>query len=100
MHYQTIILELLMQYPQLHESLRREKLLLATVKRLARELRQRHDEWQQTFSTTDSGNPLVRAEALERAIQDLRDHLGLASDPEELDPETILASLRAATANG
>jgi hypothetical protein len=46
MHYKTIVLELLQQYPELAS----RKTLLPTLDRYAADLKTRHDDWAQTLS--------------------------------------------------
>ena len=45
MQYKTIIVELIELRPQFHERLKANRTLLSTVDRLARLLKQSHQEW-------------------------------------------------------
>ena len=77
MHYKTIVLELLQQYPELHRELASSKTLLPTLERYAAELKARHDDWTQTLSRErpESAPSQIASEALELALQELRDAL-------------------------
>jgi hypothetical protein len=50
MHYKTIVLELLQQYPELHRELASRKTLLPTLERYAADLKALHNHWTQTLS--------------------------------------------------
>jgi hypothetical protein len=77
MQYKTIVLELLQQNQELHERLRRERMLLATVNILATELRDRHLAWKDQLSQArpESDPHLIASEALELALKGLEDFL-------------------------
>jgi hypothetical protein len=51
MLYNRIVLHLLEDRPQLHEQLRKERKLLATLNRLAGELRSSHKRWKKRLTT-------------------------------------------------
>ena len=95
--YKTIILELLQdQYPMLHERLRASRTLPSTLDEQAVALRRHHqtrmDELAQARPDRD---PLqISSQALELALQDVRDSLPSESEP--TDAEEIF-SLDAAT---
>jgi hypothetical protein len=100
MQYQTIVLELLKQRPDLHEQLRQRRQLLPVMQQLALELKASHEAWQEAFSTS-SPNPqsLNPSEALEKAIQELEFRLD-SDSPEEtfnLDQAMALALKTSAT---
>lgn len=102
MHYKTIVLELLQhQYPALHEQLRASRTLLATMNDSATGLRAAHHAWMAELRQANPGlDPSrISSEALEMAIQDLRDSLdGLPSASEPNGAETETLSLDAAMA--
>ena len=102
MHYKTIVLELLQhQYPALHEQLRASRTLLATMNDTAIDLRAAHHTWMAELRQANPGlDPnRISSEALEMALQDLRDSLdGLPSASEPNGAETETLSLDAAMA--
>jgi hypothetical protein len=78
MRYKTIVLELLQdQYPALHEELRRERTLLATLDRLAIELKDAHVAWMNELrrASPEGDIRLIANEALELAIEHLQGDL-------------------------
>ncbi len=88
MLYKTIILELLQdQYPKLYERLRSSRTLLSTLDDQAAALRRYHqtrmDELAQ--AKPDSDPAQVASQALELAIEDLRDSLPSESEPTDAD---------------
>jgi hypothetical protein len=82
MHYKSIALELLGQYPTLHENLRKRKTLLQALDRYSTDLKARHAFWtDQLTKTRPATSPTQTAsEALEIAIEDLRSHLSAESE--------------------
>jgi hypothetical protein len=95
MHYKTIVLELLQQYPELHRELASSKTLLPTLDRYAADLKALHENWTQTLSRQRPQSQIA-SEALELALQELRDALPAASMPNDDSPEPL--SLDAAMA--
>ncbi len=77
MQYKTIILELLKQETKLHEQLRSTRLLLPTLERYALELKGSHEVWKESLTQSRPGSDpnQIASEALEIAIQELRDRL-------------------------
>jgi hypothetical protein len=78
MHYKTIVLGLIEeQYPALYEKLRKQRLLLKAIDLYGADLKTRHDYWMDRLNAKkpDSDTLLIASEALELAIQDLRDSL-------------------------
>ncbi len=73
MLYKTIVLELLEDRADLHEHLRRTRLLLRTLDLLATELRDRHLSWKERLALSRPGSTpdQLASEAMELAIQDL-----------------------------
>ncbi len=99
MHYKTIVLELLQQRPKLHDQLRKERMLLPTMERLARELKASHEGWKELLSQATPGShpDQFQSEALEIALQELEDSLPSASLPDESEAisiEDVMAFLR------
>jgi len=101
MQYKTIVLGLLQQNQELHERLRRERKLPATVNRLATELRDRHLAWTERLSQArpDSDPGRIASEALEIALRDLQDSLPSESEDgsEALSLDEAMAFLRRPT---
>jgi hypothetical protein len=87
MHYKTIMLELLQQYPEISRELATSKTLLATLDRSAAGLKARREHWTQTLSgeRPKSAPTQVVSEALELALQELRDALPAASTPNQMN---------------
>lgn len=88
MRYKTIVLELLQdRYPALHEKLRRERTLLATLDRLAIELKDAHSAWMNQLRRANPGRDYgqIAIEALELATEDLQRRLPSESPPDETD---------------
>ena len=85
MHYKTIVLELLQQYPEIHRNLVSSKTLLPTLDRYAADLKARHENWTQTLSRErpQSAPSQIASEALELALQELRDALPAESAPND-----------------
>jgi hypothetical protein len=97
MHYKTIVLGLMEeQYPLLYEKLRKERLLLKALDLYGADLKTRHDYWTDRLSLKrpDSDPIQISSEALEMALQDLRDRLRFESAMN--GPETGPLSLDAA----
>src|SRR3954451_14942855 len=79
MQYKTIVLELLAQQPEFQERLRLKRTLLTTVEHYASELKTRHEGWKDCLSqaTPASGPSQVASQALEIALQELRENSSL-----------------------
>lgn len=78
MQYKTMILELMQErFPELHERLRRSRMLLEAMDRYASELRSRHLEWKEEFLTANPGMDQAQAAslALEMALKDIEERL-------------------------
>jgi len=83
MLYKTIILELLQSRPELHEQLRKQRMVLPTLNRLASELKARHQAWMQELQATQPGSDeQIASEAMELAVKELEDHLSADSGEE------------------
>lgn len=98
MQYKTIVLELIQQFPELHERLKASRTLLSTLDRLASELKDSHTAWTEQLSRTSPGSePQISSAALEMAINELETALLPVSDQDGEDSLTLdgaMASLR------
>lgn len=85
MQYKTIVLELLKQQTEWHEQLRSTRQLLPTLERYALELKANHEACQEALSQSRPGSDpnQIASEALEIAIQELKDRLPSAALPHE-----------------
>ena len=83
MQYMTMTLEFIKARPAMHERLRRNRTLLPTVERLAKQLKASHEAWIARLSRTRPAgdSPQVASEALELALR----QLGLSSAPPPTD---------------
>ncbi len=83
MQYKTIIYELLQQRPKMHAQLRKDRKLLPTMERYAKELRTSHEAWKDLLSGLRPGSDQsqVASEALEIALKELEDRL-LSESPQ------------------
>ena len=97
MHYKTIVLELIRyDYPALHKRLRQSRSLLAAVEDHARGLRRYHHDWIDRLSIKwpNRDPAMIASQAMELAIQDLRDDLPSASAPAGMeDPLSLAAAM-------
>jgi len=75
MQYKTIMLELVQEYPSLYDQLRTSRSLLQTMERYANVLKDLHSSHMDTLSQTQPGShpSQIASQALELALQDLRD---------------------------
>jgi hypothetical protein len=99
MHYKTIVMELINDQPELAVQLRGKKQMLATIETYAVELKNRHEAWKEELSQTRPGShpSQIASDALERAIEELRDHLpsvSVTDEAEALSLEAAMAYLR------
>ena len=102
MHYKTIVLELLKQHPQIHDQLRRSRMLLSTLELRARELKIRHEAWKDQLSQKKPGSDQsqIASEALEIALKELEDFLHSGFHPKSGEPlslEGAMAFIRGRT---
>jgi hypothetical protein len=93
--YKTIALELIQEHPELHERLRLSRTLLSTMDAYAIELKAGHEAWKEQLGQARPGSDPSRiaAEAMELAIQDLRDRLPSASPRDETEPMSLDAAM-------
>jgi prophage DNA circulation protein len=83
MLYKTIVLEVLQSCPELYDQLRKRRMLLPTLNRLARELKSHHHAWKQELQATRPGSDSqIASEAMELAIKELEDRLSADSEEE------------------
>jgi hypothetical protein len=99
MQYKTIILELIQQRPEMHEQLRQERKLLATVDQAATELKSRHNEYMEQLAERhpEMAASAAYSAAFEMALKELVDRLLPASamdDHEELSLDAAMAHVR------
>jgi hypothetical protein len=85
MQYKTIVYELLMQRPEMHEQLRKERKLLITLELYAKELKTSHDGWKELLRPLRPGSDpsQVSSEAMELALKELEDRLPSESPQNE-----------------
>jgi hypothetical protein len=84
MPYKTMILELLRQHPKTQEYLRKERKLLSTMERYAKELRDSHLAWKELLTPLRPGSDpsQISSEALEMALKEFQDRLPSDSPPD------------------
>ena len=84
MQYKTMILELLKQRPRMHDQLRKERKLLLTMERYAKELRTSHLAWKELLSPLRPGSDpsQIASEALEMALKEFQERLPSESPPD------------------
>lgn len=95
MQYKTMVLELLQERSQIHELLRMERKVLATVESQARELKARHEELIEVFSQMKpwSESSQISGMALEMALQELEEGLAGDSLPETSEHLSLDAAM-------
>ncbi len=104
MMYKTMILEMLQQRPQIHDQLRKDRNLLATMERYAMELEAIHEAWQEVLfqARPDSDPNQIASEALEMALSDMEDRLSNESAQESheaLSLDQAIAFIRKPTSD-
>jgi hypothetical protein len=87
MLYKTIVLELLEQNQELHERLRKNRILLATLDLYATELGSRQLAWERQIAHAKPGSEQrqIASEALELAVDELKHSLASALPPQETE---------------
>ena len=95
MQYKTIVLQLLQQRPKIHDQLRKERKLLLTMERYAKELKTSHQAWTELLYDLrpDSDRRQLSSEALEIALKELEERLPSESPPEQTGPLSLDAAL-------
>jgi hypothetical protein len=93
--YKTLTLELICDKPELYERLRSTKRLLPAMDAYAIELKTSHDAWKDRIGRASPGSDpsQIAAEALELAIQDLRESLPSKSPKDEAGPLSLDAAM-------
>ena len=94
--YKTIVLELLQENPGTYEPLRSTKRLLPAMEAYALDLKKSHERWKEQLVQARPGSDvsqMISSEALELAIEDLRDRLLCASPREEAEPISLDAAM-------
>jgi hypothetical protein len=97
--HKTIVLGLLENHAELHEQLRRSKMLLSTLNLLATQLKSSHESWKDRLllAKPGTGESQLASEALEMAVKELEDYLGSGVRPtgsELLSPDEAMAFIR------
>jgi hypothetical protein len=95
--YKTIVLELLQQRPLMHEQLRKDRRLLATMNQLAKQLKAAHEFWKgQLRQTLPGSDPnQIASQALEAALTELENRLPPESPPDDgLTLDAAMAYIR------
>ena len=104
MQYKTIVYELLQQRHQMHEQLRKERKLLATMELHAMVLKTSHEAWKEVLSQAKPGSDpsQIASEALEMALRELEDRLPAESlqEDETLSLNAAMAFIRRHTPQG
>jgi len=95
MQYKTIVLELLEQRPEIYQQLRKNHKLLLAVEHYAQELKKNHEAWKIELSQARPGSDpqQVTSEAMEMAVQDLKDCLAFAFPPDENESLSLEAAM-------
>jgi hypothetical protein len=85
MHYKTILMGLLEQYPEIQNELRAKRLLLTTLNSYAKELRNSHRAWKQCLSRIwpDKSESQIASEALDIALREMEHSLLTKTQPED-----------------
>jgi hypothetical protein len=95
MQYKTITLEFIQQQPELYERLRINRTLLSTVDLQAAALKRYHETWMDRLSQSqpDSDPIQIASQAMELALEDLRENLPSGSAADEADPLSLEAAM-------
>jgi len=95
MQYKTLVLQLLLQRPRMHENLRRRRALLPALDRYSLQLKTSHEAWKEklTQAHPDSSEPQIASEALEIALQELQEALPFESPPDDSQALSLDAAM-------
>jgi hypothetical protein len=94
MQYKTLTLQLIRAFPEIHNQLKRERAMLPTVDRLARELKIRHEALKTLLDQTRPGDPIqISSEALEIALKELEARLSAERATEGGEPLSLDAAI-------
>ena len=93
--YKTIALTLIQDRPELYEQLRSTRRLLPAMDAYAIELKESHEMFKEQLGRArpHSDPSQISSEALELAIEDLRDRLPCASPRDETEPLSLDAAM-------
>jgi hypothetical protein len=91
MNYKTIVLELILERPQLQRRLKRERTMLQAVNNYAIQLKANHEVLKQAlFQARPQSDPIqIASEALEIAVKELAAALPSESDRRDADPLSL-----------
>jgi hypothetical protein len=91
MNYRSIALGLIQENPYLYERLRSTKRLLPSMDAYALELKDSHEAWKESLSRARPGTDpsQIASEAMELAIQEMKDCLPSGSPASETDPLSL-----------
>ncbi len=91
MQYKTLTLHLLEQRAEIHDYLRRQRLLITTLDRYSEDLKASHEAYQErlTRSRADWDRSQIASEALELALKDLENRLRTEFPPQEEETMTL-----------
>jgi hypothetical protein len=91
MHYKTICLQMIQDRPQMYDQLISDRSLLTTLDRYAIQLRTSHQEWMDRLARAKPASEpnQIASEALEIAIEKLKDSLVSGSPPTDNDPLSL-----------
>ena len=97
MQYKTIILELIQQNEPLHDRLRSNRSLLATVDRLAAQLKAEHEIYlnEMTMQEPTASRPAASQQAFEMAIKEAQEQLVAMTPAEVMVPAADSTSVAA-----
>jgi len=95
MLYKSIIHDLIQQRPDFHDQLRKERKLLPTLEKYARELRISHEAWQKMLLQMRPGSDRgqIANEAMEMALKEMEDHLPSASSQDGNEAQILDAAM-------
>ncbi len=91
MQYKTIVMELIDDQPELAVRLRGSRKMLATVETYATEMKSMHEAWKTQLAQSKPGSDpsQINSEALELAIEEIRDRLPSASTTDEAEGPSL-----------
>ncbi len=94
MQYKTIVLDLIQERPDLHQSLRHSRTLLSTMNEYALALKNCHEAWKVSLATArpNSDPQQIASEAMEVAIAQFEENLPQESQPND-DPLSLDAAM-------
>ncbi len=95
MLYKTMVLGLLEQHPQLHQQLRKKRMLLPALECYARGLKASHEDLKRFLARENPGmdGGRIASTALEIALKELEDSLPDASAPDGSETFSLDAAM-------